>query len=185
MKRKHEIPRITDDIATPEQLAAIRRHEAMGLKMTNMKRTMLNNVPVFEAFTDIMNAVGAQLQGKIPQRALTFFLYASPSSNQCMVCGTYFYKMLLDMGIDDFENFEFTEEENDLIAFAYAITNDANHVPDVIYERLQARYDDETMTVLVVNAVMTHANNLFNNITGVELDDHLKPYFSGEEEGWA
>lgn len=182
LKRKKQIPFVTRENGSPEALRAMDAHEARGLHLTNMKRTILNNVPVFEAVTDVMSAVNDQLQGKIPQRALTFFLYAISSGNHCMVCGTYFKKMVVDMGVEDFDTFQFTEEEEDLIAFANALTCDPNNIPDEIYEKLQARYDDETMVVLVLNAVFTQASNLFNNIVGVELDEELKPYYQ-EDEG--
>ncbi len=60
---------------------------------------------------------------------------------------------------------------------AEALVKDPNHVPDDIYEALQARYDEETMVIVITYAVLTLANNYFNNIVGTELDEYLIPYY--------
>lgn len=80
------------------------------------------------------------------------------------------------MGID-WETFEFSDEETDLLNFAEALVADPNHVPDDVYEALQARYDEETMVIVITYAVLTLANNYFNNIVGTELDEYLLPYY--------
>ena len=177
MKRNKPISMITPDIATEEQIRAVKDHEAQGLTITNMKRTILHNVPAFETFSAVMSCVNDQLEGKIPKRALTIFCYAISHGSGCLICGNHFRWLLSKFGITDMDNFEFTDEENDLIAFAEAMTEDINHIPDEIYERLQNRYDEETLVVLLLNAVLTKANNHFNNIVGVELDEHLKPFY--------
>ena len=71
------------------------------------------------------------------------------------------------------EDFEFTDEEMELLDFAAALVKDPNHVPDEIYEPLQARYDEETLVLIVTTAVLTLANNYWNNIVGTPIDDYL------------
>ncbi len=61
-------------------------------------------------------------------------------------------------------------------SLAETLHDDPNHVPDDVYEALQARYDEETMVVLVTYACFLLANNYFNNIVGTEVDEYLKPY---------
>lgn len=177
MKRKKPISLITPENATPDQIRAVKDHEAQGLSITNMKRTILHNVPAFETFSAVMSCVNDQLEGKIDKRALTIFCYAISHGSGCLICGNHFRWLLSKFGITDIDTFEFTDEENDLLAFAEAMTEDINHIPDEIYERLQNRYDEETLVVLLLNAVLTKANNHFNNIVGVELDEHLKPFY--------
>ena len=177
MKRKNPISLITPEIATADQIRAVKDHEAQGLSMTNMKRTILHNVPAFETFSAVMSCVNDQLEGKIPRRALTIFCYAISVGSGCLICGNHFRMLVSKFGVTDMDTFEFTEEEQDLIDFAAAMSEDPNHIPDEVYEKLQNRYDEETLVVLLLNAVLTQANNHFNNIVGVELDEHLKPYY--------
>lgn len=177
MRRKQPISLITQENASPEALRAMREHEASGPRMSNMKRTMLHSVPLFEAMNHIMATADSQLRGRIPQRAMIIFFYAITSGNDCMVCGSVFRKLAMQLGVEDFNAFELTDEERDLVEFAAALTYDANHIPDEIYERLQRRYDEDTLVILIMNAVLTMTSNYFNNITGVELDEELKPYY--------
>ena len=176
MERKKPISRVTRDIASPEVLEAMAKHEAKGYRITNMKETLLHNVVAFEALEGGSYAVGEELTKHISKRAKTFFGYAISNGNSCLICGNYFKKLVADLGVEDFEHFQFTEEEQDLLAFAEALAADPNHVPDEVYERLQARYDEETLVLLVTSAVFTLANNYFNNIVGTELDDYLESY---------
>ena len=46
-------------------------------------------------------------------------------------------------------------------------------MPDEVYEPLQARYDEETLVLIVTTAVLTLANNYWNNIVGTPIDDYL------------
>lgn len=177
MRRNKPISLITKENAGPEALRAMEEHEGAGGRMSNMKRTMLHDVPLFEAMNHIMATADRQLRGRIPQRAMILFFYAVTSGNDCMVCGSVFRKLALELGVADLDGLELTEEERDLLDFAGALTRDANHIPDEIYERLQRRYDEDTLVVLVMNAVLTMASNYFNNITGVELDEELKPIY--------
>lgn len=170
MKRETRISLLSEETASPEALAAVREHIAGGQGMTNMKWTMLHNVPLFREMNRVMEVADSQLRGRIPDRARIFFLYAIASGNDCAVCGGVFRRMVEKLGVEDFDTFDFTEEERDLVDFARALTADANHIPDEVYTRLQRRYDEETLVVLVMNAVFSMASNFFNNITGVEPD---------------
>lgn len=177
MQRKKPISLITEENAGAETLRAMREHEASGARMSNMKRTMLHNVPLFEAMNHIMATADSQLRGRIPHRAMIIFFHAVTMGNDCMVCGSVFRKLALALGVEDLNTFELTDEEQDLVDFAAALTRDANHIPDEVYERLQRRYDEDTLVILVMNAVLTMTSNYFNNITGVELDEELKPWY--------
>ena len=177
MRRSKPITLVTPEVASQEALQAMRKHEDAGGRMSNMKYTLLHDVPLFEALNHIMATADRQLRGRIPQRAMIVFFYAVTSGNDCMVCGSVFRKLALELGVADISTVELTDEERDLLDFAAALTRDANHIPDEIYERLQNRYDEHTLVVLVMNAVLTMASNYFNNITGVELDEELKPIY--------
>ena len=48
------------------------------------------------------------------------FGYAIANGNECLICGHYFKKIIVDMGID-WETFEFSDEETDLLNFAEAM----------------------------------------------------------------
>lgn len=180
MKRKHVIEGVTRENANAEQLALLEEQEAKGSRMTNMKEILLKSPVAFQSLGGSYT-VGAELFKHIPRRAVLFFSYAVSRENKCFICGNYFKKMVVDSGVKDFDNFEFTDEEKDLLTFAEALTADPNHVPDEVYEKLQARYDDETLVLLIVHGLFTLLNNYFNNIVGTELDEYLYPYYEASE----
>lgn len=174
MERKKLIARIDRNNVTPEQKQAIDHHLEQGYRITNMKETLLNNVTSFTALEEGSYAVDRELKKKIGKRASILFGYAISSGNECPICGNYFKWVLEDqLGITDFDHFEFTDEEVELLDFAAALVKDPNHVPDAVYEPLQARYDDETLVILVTHAVLTLANNYWNNIVGTAIDNYL------------
>ena len=179
MVRKNVISRGTPANATPEALQAMAEHKAMGYRITNMKEILCHSAVAFRALEFGGYAVDEELAKKIGKRALQIFGYALSNANECLICGHYFKKIIVDLGID-WNTFEFTDEEQDLLNFAEALHNDPNHVPDDVYEALQARYDEETMVLVIVNACFLLANNYFNNIVGTEIDDYLKPYMDQE-----
>lgn len=174
MERKKVISRIDRNNTTKEQQAAIDHHIEQGYNITNMKETLLHSVVSFVSLEESSYAVDRALQEKIGKRAKILFGYAISSGNECPICGNYF-KWVLEsqLGVTDFDHFEFTDEEIELIDFAAALVKDPNHVPDEVYEPLQARYDEETLVLIVTTAVLTLANNYWNNIVGTEIDDYL------------
>lgn len=169
MNRKNPISLITEETASPEALEILREHRLQGRQVTNMKRTLLHSVPMYRMMDSVMESVNAQLAGRIPQRSMLLFFRAIARGNGCRMCGSVFDRVLEGMGVG--EDPDLTEEEADLLAFAEALTQDPNHVPDPVYERLQSRYDEETMVVLVMNAVFSLASNYFNTINGVEPEE--------------
>lgn len=174
MERKKLISRIDRNNTTKEQQDAIDNHIAQGYKITNMKETLLHNPVSFISLEESSYAVDRELRAKIGKRAAILFGYAISSGNECPICGNYF-KWVLEsqLGITDFEHFEFTDEETDLINFAAALVKNPNQVPDEFYEPLQERYDEETLVVVITAAVLTLANNYWNNIVGTPIDDYL------------
>lgn len=136
-------------------------------------RGVLEDISPLEGTPQIY-AVDRAVTEKIGKRAKILFGYAISSGNECPICGNYFKWVLEDkLGITDFDHFEFTDEEVELIDFAAALVKDPNHVPDSVYEPLQERYDEETLVLIITTAVLTLANNYWNNIVGTNIDDYL------------
>ena len=121
MERKKLISRIDRAHTTPEQQAAIDHHIEQGYRITNMKETLLHSVVSFTSLEEGSYAVDKALKEKIGNRAKILFGYAISSGNECPICGNYFKWVLEDqLGIKDFDHFEFTDEEMELLDFAAA-----------------------------------------------------------------
>ena len=112
--------------------------------------------------------VDRELQRLVGKRAADFFEYAISVENDCIVCTTYFGKLLRSMGIEDFEGFAFTPEEELMIEYGRAIAKNPKQIPDELFERLRAAFDEETLVVMTTMAVFMIANNVFNDALQVE-----------------
>ncbi|MBO6004550.1 MAG: hypothetical protein J6Q00_03130 [Verrucomicrobia bacterium] len=154
--------------SSPEVKEAIAKHLSQGYRLTNEKLTLLHNVTAFEALEAQSYAVDRELQRLVGKRAADFFEYAISVENDCIVCTTYFGKLLRSMGIEDFEHFAFTPEEELMIEYGRAIAKNPKRIPEELFERLHAVFDEETIVVMTTMAVFMIANNVFNDALQIE-----------------
>jgi len=162
------ISKINPETASLEARAAIEAHLADGYRITNEKLTLLHNVTAFNALEAQSYAVDRELQRLVGKRAADFFEYAISLENECLVCSRYFAKLLRQNGIEDFEHFAFTEEEQLLIDYGRALAKDPKHIPDELFARLRAAFSEETLVVATTMGVFMIANNVFNDALQVE-----------------
>lgn len=165
------MPRITPLTpaeASPEAQAAVEEHLRQGYRLTNEKKTLLYNAAAFEALEVRSYAVDRELQRLVGKRAADLFEYAISVQNDCIVCTTYFGKLLRNMGITDFDSFDFTPEETLMIEYGRAVARNPKEIPDELFARLKAVFDDETIVVMTTMAVFMIANNIFNDALQVE-----------------
>lgn len=171
------ISMIDPEHTTSEVKAAIDKHLSDGYRITNEKRTLLHNVTAFQCLEVDSYALDQELQRLIGKRAADFFEYAISLENDCLVCTTYFGKLLRDNGID-FETFEFTDRENLLIEYGRAIAKDPKGVSDDLFARMKAEFTEEEIVVITTMGLFMIANNYFNDILQVDselLTEGFKP----------
>lgn len=162
------ISKIDPETAGEKEKKVIRDHLAQGYRLTNEKLTLLHNAEAFKAIEDSSYTLDRELQRLIGKRAGDFFEYAISEENDCLVCSTYFRKLLKDNGID-FDNFQFTKKEELLISFGRALAKDPKNIPDEIYTELKEEFTEEEIVVITAMGVLMVANNYFNDILKVEV----------------
>lgn len=162
------VEKIDLEHASGEVKEAVEKHLADGYRITNEKLTLLHNVTCFEALEVQSYAVDRQLQRLVGKRAADFFEYAISQENDCIVCSTYFKKLLESYGITDIASFDFTDTEKLLIEYAKAITADVKNIPDELFVRMKERFTPEEIVVITTMGVFMIANNYFNDILRVE-----------------
>ena len=159
---------IDPETAGEKEKEVIRDHLAQGYRLTNEKLTLLHNAEAFKAIEDSSYSLDRELQRLIGKRAGDFFEYAISEENDCLVCSTYFRKLLKDNGID-FDNFQFTKKEELLISFGRALAKDPKNIPDEIYTELKEEFTEEEIVVITAMGVLMVANNYFNDILKIEV----------------
>jgi len=148
----------------------IRRHG----RITNMKKTLLHSLPAFHTLME-WYTLAEEVEKFLGKRAVNFYSYAISTQNSCLICSTFFSKILEDLDID-FDNFAFTEEESDIIEYGQYLVKDPGNIPDKLFDKLKMRYTEEQIVLLTAFGSMMVATNLINTALKVELDDILVPY---------
>ena len=161
------IPLIDPKNASPEVQAAIEAHLAGGHQLTHEKLTLLHNVVAFDALEETSYRLDRELARLIGQQAADFFEYVISLENDCVVCSTYFSRLLKERGIS-FEDFAFTEREQLLIDYGRAMAKNPKHIDDALYQRMQAEFTDEEIVVITTMGLFMLANNYFNDLMQVD-----------------
>jgi alkylhydroperoxidase family enzyme len=164
------------DAMPPEARAAHDEHQQVA-RITNMKRTLLRSVPAFEALMT-WYPLRDTVKPFLGERLTTLFAHAVSSETDCLICSTFFRRILVDSG-EDPDRLELDEREEAVVAFGRALAVTPHRVPDALYERVAAYFSDEQMVALAAFGALMVATNVFNNTIGVPLDDYLQPYRKG------
>jgi alkylhydroperoxidase family enzyme len=157
----------------PEAQAAHDRH-LQRARITNMKRTLLYSVPAFDALMtwyDLRDAV----QPFLGDRLTTLFAHAVSSETDCLICSTFFRRILMDSG-EDPDALELDEREDAVVAYGRALAVTPHRVPDAVCDRVSASFSNEQVVALTAFGALMVATNVINNALGVPLDDYLQPY---------
>ena len=157
----------------PDAQAAHDAHLSVG-RITNMKRTLLRSVPAFEGLMT-WYPLRDTVKPFLGERLTTLFAHAVSSETDCLICSTFFRRLLIDSG-EDPDRLELDEREAAVVAFGRALAVTPHRVPDPLYERVAAYFTDEQMVALAAFGALMVATNVFNNSIGVPLDDYLQPY---------
>ena len=148
-------------------------------RITNMKRTLLHNVPAFKAYMEWYTLYDL-LVPVVGERAMSLYSYAISNGNDCLICSTFFRKILIDSG-DDPDDPKISDAEELLIDLGSAICVDPHNIPDEIYDRLKEKFTEEQIVLLIAFAGIMYATNLFNTVAKVPLDDILYKYRKNED----
>lgn len=143
-------------------------------RITNMKRTLLHDIPSFKAYMEWYTLYD-ELVPVIGERAMTLFSYAISNGNNCLICTTFFRKIIIDSG-ERPEDPKLTETEKLLMDLGAYICKDPHNIPDEIYDKLKELYSDKIIVTLLAFAGIMYGTNLFNTIAKVDLDEVLYKY---------
>ena len=149
-------------------------------RITNMKRTLLHDVQSFKTYMDWYTLYD-ELKPTFGDRALTIFSHAISTGNDCLICGTFFRKILIDAG-EDPADLTLNETEQLLFDFGRQITKNPHTIDEGIYDKLRAQYTDRQLVQLIAFAGIMVATNLFNTVAKVPLDDVLYSYLNENKE---
>ncbi len=174
------VPPVDPENTTPDRRAAHEEGEERFGRMTNMKRTLLHSLPAYHALMEwyTLRDLVAPFLG---ERLTNIFSHAISAETDCLICSTYFRRILIDAG-EDVDHLALDEREQAVVEFGRCLAAPFARVPDDVYERVSAHFDDEQMIALTAFGAMMVATNVLNNALDVPLDDYLQPYRRAEAE---
>lgn len=143
-------------------------------RITNMKKILLHSVASFDALM-VWYPLFEEMKKFIHERSAIFYAYVISNENECLICNTFFIKILKELNIT-FDDFSFNDTENLLIRYGRALVSHPHTIDDEIYTQLKKQFSEEQIVVLTSFASMMIATNLINTALKVPLDEYLFAY---------
>jgi len=160
--------------SSPHTRAALEAIRAVSGRVTNMKRTLAREPVALRALLswyDLRDVV----QPFLGERLTILFAHAISTRNDCLVCSTFFRRLLIDSG-EDPDSLRLDDWERSVVDYGRQLGTDPNAVTDEVYASLAARLEPGQIVALTAFGGLMVATNLFNNALRVELDEYLRPY---------
>ncbi len=168
------IPPLNHADAPPDARAAHDEHERDVGRITNMKRTLLRSLPAFHALMEWYPLRDA-VRPFLGERLTHLFAHAVSTESDCLVCSTFFRRLLVDSG-EDPDALVLDERDRVVVAFGRQLGKDAHGVSEAMYADLSRRFTPEQIVALTAFGAIMLATNVFNNALRVDLDEYLEPY---------
>lgn len=164
--------------ATPEQRAAHDATVAEHGRMTNMKSTALHSMPALHALME-WYTLRDVVHPFLGDRLATLFSHAISTESDCLICSTFFRRILIDSG-ENPDELTLDAREQIVVDFGRCLSKPFARVPDELYARLAVEFSDEQLVVLTAFGAMMVATNVFNNALDIDLDEYLEPFRGAE-----
>jgi alkylhydroperoxidase family enzyme len=180
------MPRIAPvdpEAAAPEAREAAEAHVRSHARMTNMKRTLLHSAPAFKALMEWYPLRDA-VQPFLGERLTTLYAHAISAETDCLICSTFFRRMLIQTG-ENPDRLRLDERETAVLEFGRKLATSPFKVPDEVYQRLASHFTAAQIVVLTAFGALMVATNVVNNALDVDLDEYLQPYRKGARESAA
>ncbi len=114
------------------------------------------------------------------ERATTLFAHAISAGTDCLICSTFFRRILIDRG-EDPDALVLDDWEQTIVAYGRQLARDPHGVSDELFAGLAARLRPEQIVALTAFGGLMVATNLFNNALRVDLDRYLEGYRKPEK----
>jgi alkylhydroperoxidase family enzyme len=165
------IPPLEDADADPAGRAALEGIRKAHGRVTNMKRTLARAPVALDALMTWYNLRDAVVPF-LGERATMLFAHAISAGTDCLVCSTFFRRILIERG-DNPDALILDEWEQTVVDYGRQLARDPHGVSDELFARLSARLRPQEIVALTAFAGLMVATNLFNNALRVDLDDYL------------
>jgi alkylhydroperoxidase family enzyme len=168
------VPPLPEGEASAAARVELDKQLAAHGRVTNMKRTLAHSPAALRALmtwydlrTEVLPFLG--------ERLTTLFAHAVSSQTDCLICSTFFRRILIDSG-EDPDRLRLDEREQAVVDYGRQLARDANRVENELFARLSAYFAPAQLVALTAFGGLMIATNVFNNALQVDLDEYLQPY---------
>jgi alkylhydroperoxidase family enzyme len=143
-------------------------------RMTNMKRTLLRSLPAFSALMtwyDLRDAVLPILG----ERLTTIFAHAISAETDCLICSTFFRRILIESG-EDPDHLSLDAREQAVVTYGRYLSQSPFFVSDDTFNALRAAFSEEDIVAITAFGALMVATNVVNNALNIPLDEYLEPF---------
>src|ERR1700677_2497460 len=168
------IPHLRDEELPAESRAVLERHVAEHGSVTNMKRTLAHSPVALRVLLE-WYALRDEVLPFLGERLTNLFAFAISSQTDCLICSTFFRRLLIDAG-EDPDNLVLNERERCVLEYGRQLAREPNQVTDEQFAKLAALFAPDQIVSLTAFAGLMIATNVLNNALQVDLDEYLWSY---------
>jgi len=168
------IEQIDYDTAPPATRRAHDDHVQHVARMTNMKRTLAHNGTALHALME-WYPLRDEVRTFLGERLTDLFAHAVSAENDCLICSTFFRRILIERG-EDPENLRLDERDVVVLEYGRRLATGGHDVSDALFNRLRSWFAPAQIVTLTAFGSIMLATNVLNNALQVDLDDYLEPF---------
>jgi len=165
---------IEEGSAPPQSRELAAAHLAAGGRMTNMKWTLARAPAALEALLR-WYPLHDEVVPFLGERRTNLYCHAISTQSECLVCSTFFRRILIDAG-EDPDALALDDVDELVVDLGRRLARDPHSVDDAMHARLRERFDERQVVLLIAFGSMMVATNVFNDAMGVPLDGYLERY---------
>ena len=143
-------------------------------RLTNMKRTLARSPVALRSLMTWYELRDAVVEF-LGERPALLFAHAISTGTNCLVCSTFFRRLLIESG-EDPDALVLSDTDRTVVEFGRQLGRDAHGVSNELYAALARLYSPEQIVALTAFGAIMLATNVFNNALRVDLDGYLEPY---------
>ena len=168
------IPPVDESSAPPASRELATAHLASGSRMTNMKWTLAHSATALDALLT-WYPLHDEVAPVLGERRTWLFCHAISTASDCLVCSTFFRRLLIDAG-EEPTSLELDDFDELIVDFGRRLGSDPHSVDDALHARLAERLDTSQIVTLTAFGAIMVATNVFNDALAVDLDGYLRTY---------
>jgi alkylhydroperoxidase family enzyme len=142
-----------------------------------MKRTLAHSPAALHALMQ-WYALRDEVVPFLGERLTTLFAHAVSNQTDCLICSTFFRRLLAQAG-EDPDQVRMDDRDKMVVDYGRQLARDPNQVSDELFSRLAALFRPEQVVALTAFGGLMIATNVFNNALRVDLDEYLWPFRKG------